>query len=261
MSFISQSAFVFGDGITQFDLRVYALVTCYNPLTVYLSRTGFARFTSTRFSMAADDIDNAFIHLTNVAVQKTNAKYDPNSGGKWNIRNLKLYLMHKYGVERVNTLFFDMLMIIIRSLQSVQKIIINDKHCFELYGYDILIDEQLKVWLLEVNASPSLTANTQDDWALKVGMLDDAMTLIDLEGRLAGDEEQVGGFDLVYTKNGLVKFDPSCLFTTHLGAQLHRVKNIRKLAKNFKKRQAASGGAGAGGGGAGAGGGGGGDSS
>jgi tubulin polyglutamylase TTLL9 len=207
------------------------------------------------------------VHLTNVAVQKTNSKYDPNSGGKWNIRNLKLYLMHKcvslvvvisiffilhcihlncmscdrYGVERVNTLFMEILMIIIRSLQSVQKVMINDKHCFELYGYDILIDDQLKPWLLEVNASPSLTANTQDDWALKVGMLDDAMSLIDLEGRLVGDEEQVGGFDLVYSKNGLVKFDPSCLFTTYLGAQNHRVKNLRKLAKNFKKRQQTTG--------------------
>lgn len=34
--------------------------------------------------------------------------------------------------------------IIIKSLQSVQKIIINDKHCFEMYGYDVLFDSDLK---------------------------------------------------------------------------------------------------------------------
>lgn len=57
---------------------------------------------------------------------------------------LRRYLTAKHGREAVEALFRDIENIFIRSLQSVQKVIINDKHCFELYGYDILLDQDLK---------------------------------------------------------------------------------------------------------------------
>lgn len=89
--------------------------------------------------------------------------------------------MSRYGRERVSQTFEEIQNIIIRSLQSVQKVIINDKHCFEMYGFDILLDSALKPWLIEINASPSLTANTPSDFEMKCNLLDDVFTILDLE--------------------------------------------------------------------------------
>ena len=159
--------------------------------SVWLYRSGFARFSNTRYSL--ESIDDSYIHLTNVAVQKTAPDYDPEKGCKWSTQQLRRYLTAKHGVDKTDKAFADMDNIFIKSLQSVQKVIINDKHCFEMYGYDILLDENLKPWLIEINASPSLTASNREDYELKYGLLTDVLNIIDLEGRLSGKEKRVGG--------------------------------------------------------------------
>ena len=68
------------------------------------------------------------------------------------------------------------------------QVMMQDKHCFELYGYDIMIDDSLKPWLIEVNASPSLTADTPADHAMKCGLLEDMLDVLDIEERRSGDE-------------------------------------------------------------------------
>jgi tubulin polyglutamylase TTLL9 len=45
-------------GGKKFDIRAYALVTCWNPLTIYMHRHAFCRFSNTPFSMDAKDISN-----------------------------------------------------------------------------------------------------------------------------------------------------------------------------------------------------------
>jgi tubulin polyglutamylase TTLL9 len=131
-------------GGKKFDIRAYALVTSYYPLVVYIHRNGFCRFSNSQFSMNVKDITNLYIHATNVAIQKQNPNYDGDKGCKWLLRNLKLYLLSKHEKKQVEDLFTEMEALIVRSLMSVQKVMINDKHCFELYGYDILIDKNLK---------------------------------------------------------------------------------------------------------------------
>lgn len=46
------------------------------------------------------------------------------------------------------------------SLESVQDMIENKKNSVELYGYDFMIDEELNVWLIEINSSPAMDYST-----------------------------------------------------------------------------------------------------
>ena len=32
---------------------------------------------------------------------------------------------------------------------------------FGIYGYDFMIDENMKVWLIEINVNPAITTNTE----------------------------------------------------------------------------------------------------
>jgi tubulin polyglutamylase TTLL9 len=44
-----------------------------------------------------------------------------------------------------------------------------------------MFDSSLKPWLIEINGSPSMTANTSVDRALKNGLLDDTLTIVNLQ--------------------------------------------------------------------------------
>ena len=51
------------------------------------------------------------------------------------------------------------------STLSVQDMVNNRKNSFEFFGYDLMVDEDLRVWLIEVNSSPSM--DTKDQPVLK----------------------------------------------------------------------------------------------
>jgi len=171
-------------GGKKFDLRIYVVVTSYRPLKAYISRLGFARFCNVKYSAEVGDIDNVYVHLTNVAIQKHGDDYNENHGNKWSIANLRLYLEGTRGRAATDELFAGINDVMIHSLRSVQNVIINDRHCFELYGYDLLVDENLKPWLIEVNASPSLSATTEADRALKHRVIHDTLAVAVPPGKL-----------------------------------------------------------------------------
>ncbi|CAM9615612.1 unnamed protein product [Ectocarpus sp. 4 AP-2014] len=216
-------------GGKKFDLRLYVLVTSFNPLTVWLYNGGFARFSGTRYCTDRAALANPYVHLTNVAIQKKSEDYDKEIGCKWDLQSLKMFLTLKHGARAVDELFYDMQCLITRSLLSVQKSIIHDKHCFELYGYDVLVDADLKPWLLEVNASPSLSAENAADKELKTQLISDVLDVVDLEGRLEGDEQSVASFRLIWA-NGPTDTRAAGGYSTFLGTEKPRAAVVATAA-------------------------------
>ncbi|XP_030396155.1 probable tubulin polyglutamylase TTLL1 isoform X4 [Gopherus evgoodei] len=144
-------------GGKKFDLRLYVLVSTYRPLRCYMYKLGFCRFCTVKYTPSTSELDNMFVHLTNVAIQK----HGP--------------------------------------------VMNNDKHCFECYGYDIIIDDKLKPWLIEVNASPSLTSSTANDRILKYNLINDTLNIAVPNGEIpdckwnkSPPKEALGNYEILY---------------------------------------------------------------
>merc|ERR1712166_378850 len=198
-------------GGKKFDLRIYALVTSYRPLTIYVNRNGFARFCTVKYSNDTSELDNNYMHLTNVAIQKHGNEYNDRHGGKWSMHNLVQWLEAVRGREATAQMVEEIEAIIVNSCRSVQHVIINDRHCFELYGYDVIIDDNLKPWLVEVNASPSLNCTTLVDRQLKGALINDVLNIVASPEVLLDSQrshtphvvearEKLGDFDLLYSE-------------------------------------------------------------
>ncbi|XP_017871528.1 PREDICTED: probable tubulin polyglutamylase TTLL1 [Drosophila arizonae] len=163
-------------GGKKFDLRLYVLVTSFNPIKAYLYNEGFCRFCTQRYDQT--EIDNVYMHLTNVSIQKNNKEYNSIHGGKWSMQNLWLYLDSIRGEGVSKTLSSRILETIRHSLDAVAPVMANDRHCFEVYGYDIIIDNNLKPWLIEINTSPSIHSTTKNDCTLKTRLIDNVLDVV-----------------------------------------------------------------------------------
>ncbi|KAL8619043.1 hypothetical protein ACOMHN_020741 [Nucella lapillus] len=163
------------------DLRIYVAVTSFQPLKVYVHEEGIVRFSTEKFDLSSTK--NIFAHLTNTSINKHSPGYTEDKervgpGCKWTLTELRRYFLsnnindHMLWRRIVNIVILTILV----QAPQVQKV----ENCFELYGFDILVDENLKPWLLEVNFSPSLSSDCQVDVLAKKPMLHDLMDLLHL---------------------------------------------------------------------------------
>ncbi|XP_075222024.1 tubulin polyglutamylase TTLL5-like [Lycorma delicatula] len=175
------------------DLRLYVAVTSYDPLLVYMYEEGLVRFATVKYDAGRKHLWNPCMHLCNYSINKHHSDYikseDPEAedvGHKWTLSALLRHLK-KQGqdtallMQRIEEAVVKALMATAPSIIAACKLFVpHSSNCFELYGFDILIDAELKPWLLEVNLSPSLGCDTPLDTKIKSAMLADLLTLIGL---------------------------------------------------------------------------------
>lgn len=177
----------------KFDLRIYVVITCYEPLRIYIYKEGLARFASETYT-AKFNKNNKYMHLTNYSVNKKNDNFVQNEniehddyGFKWSLSAFCKHL-ETVGIN-MSLLWSRIFDVILKTLacgenyvlQAQKKNGMHRQNCFEVFGFDVLLDSDLKPWLVEVNLSPSLSSDSPLDHQIKANLLTDTFNMIGVQ--------------------------------------------------------------------------------
>ncbi|KAM6216866.1 inactive polyglycylase TTLL10 [Rhynchocyon petersi] len=149
----------------KFDVRAYLLIACAMPYMVFFGH-GYARLTLGLYDPQSNDLSG---HLTNQFMQKKSPLYVLlKEDTVWSMEHLNHYINDKFrktkGLPRdwVFTTFTKrMQQIMTHCFLAVKSKLDCKLGYFDLIGCDFLIDENFKVWLLEMNSNPALHTNCE----------------------------------------------------------------------------------------------------
>lgn len=144
----------------KFDVRAYAMLTSTNGvLKGYMYRDCYFRTSSKPFDLTNL---NRVIHLTNDAVQMNAEDYGKfENANKLSINDFQKYLDTNHedkSIQFMRDLFPRMERLVTDTFRAVYNKIDpqRNQNGFEIFGYDFMIDEDFKTYLIEVNTNPSL---------------------------------------------------------------------------------------------------------
>ncbi|XP_077355801.1 tubulin polyglutamylase ttll6-like [Festucalex cinctus] len=176
----------------KFDMRIYVLVTSCYPWRIYMYNEGLARFCTIKYEEPTDEnVNNKYMHLTNFTINKDSETFinDEKTGSKRKLSTLKKQLRSNYrNTEKIWSNIEDGIvktLVLAHSRIQHGYITLFSKHvvgsaCFQILGFDVLLDEHYRPWVLEVNHSPDFSTLLPLDCEVKDALLYDTMVLINL---------------------------------------------------------------------------------
>uniref|UniRef100_A0A8D0EKY3 Tubulin polyglutamylase TTLL6 n=1 Tax=Strix occidentalis caurina TaxID=311401 RepID=A0A8D0EKY3_STROC len=134
----------------KFDMRIYVLVTSCDPLRIFVYKEGLARFATMRYiDPSSRNLGDICMHLTNYAINKHNENFvqDDTMGSKsciWDPDIIIKTLISAHPVVKHN-------------YQSCFPNRTTGCACFEILGFDILLDRKRAAVLLRGPRAPGGT--------------------------------------------------------------------------------------------------------
>eukprot|EP00826_Nyctotherus_ovalis_P036329 TRINITY_DN3211_c0_g1_i13.p1 TRINITY_DN3211_c0_g1~~TRINITY_DN3211_c0_g1_i13.p1 ORF type:complete len:565 (+),score=152.27 TRINITY_DN3211_c0_g1_i13:118-1812(+) len=185
------------DGL-KFDLRLYVLIYGCDPLRLYLYNEGLARLATEEYEQPSRyNMKNVYVHLTNYAINKRSENFvfntdedEADTGHKRSLSFVWSYIDSHGGDSK--ELQQKIKSLIVKTFCAVQPQLaqpyrtsqpndVENNMCFEILGFDILVDSSLNPWLLEVNHSPSFSTDTPFDYKIKEELIYDTIKLLHLD--------------------------------------------------------------------------------
>ncbi|TGZ49818.1 tubulin glycylase 3A [Temnothorax longispinosus] len=208
---------------TKFDIRLWYLVTSTFPLTIWLFKEAFLRFSSKPYTFSTY---HEAIHICNTAIQE---KYDDEKRRRqrrkqgdpeepassrsmrdqgWDCEKLNEYLksIGHEGEPYYDLIYPKMMEAIVLMMLAAQNHMERRRCSFELYGADFMLAEDMSVWLIEINTNPRMhPPSSRVTRRLYSNVLESLVKVImDVPVNACAD---TGGFSLVY-KQDIPDFQP-----------------------------------------------------
>ena len=151
-------------GGRKFDVRCWVVVDA--EYRAYLYREGVLRTGAVPYKVTADNLGDKFVHLTNHCIAEKHPDY-----GKFEATNEMFYAEFGAYLQEVcpqetatGSVLDDVILpqfkrIVAQTVAAARdtmEVRSDYYRSFHLFGYDFLIDDALKVWLCEINASPAV---------------------------------------------------------------------------------------------------------
>lgn len=176
----------------KYDLRIHGLITSAKPLILYLYDEGLARLATEKYNF--NDQTNKFASLTNMHINIKNKKfiYPQNNSNIedshfWNLETLRKYftknnINYDKVFDQIKDIFIKMMFSVRQKIiKSIEEYGLSNSNFYHLIGLDIILDENLKPYLLEANRKPGFRDDNDAEKDFTFNLLIDTINLFGLK--------------------------------------------------------------------------------